>query len=267
MEAMGKSQIQSYFAKYAEQMIRFNPYAVKKTGLVQAQTLVKIEDYMLICAPFQLSMKRAILLVILSRQETVFFQKFQRKMCSINFTFQRSGNKQPINFFVRGILDRVGAVKGKPNVCMLDISYKSCPNDLIEIIGDYITSFESLKTQYESFKDKQIVMNPETAKIMRFNNFVESQFGKLKVQTKLLVVSVNKIILAVPANIPDLKEGMSFVSKLYFQLYQFIVSGRITKVEGPINNYYKVHYEIDFSPELVEIADDYFFRLSITKKR
>jgi len=41
MEAMGKSQIQSYFAKYAEQMIRFNPYAVKKTGLVQAQTLVK----------------------------------------------------------------------------------------------------------------------------------------------------------------------------------------------------------------------------------
>ena len=123
-------------------------------------------------------------------------------MCSINFTFQRSGNKQPINFFVRGILDRVGAVKGKPNVCMLDISYKSCPNDLIEIIGDYITSFESLKTQYESFKDKQIVMNPETAKIMRFNNFVESQFGKLKVQTKLLVVSVNKIILAVLKEFP-----------------------------------------------------------------
>jgi len=211
-------------------------------------------------------MKRAILLVILSRQETTFFQKFQRKMCSINFTFQRSGNKVPINFFVRGTLDRVGAVKGKPNVCMLDISYKSCPNDLIEIIGDYITSFKSLKTQYESFKDKQIVMNPETAKIMRFNNFVESQFGKLKTQTKLLAVSVNRIILAVPGNIPDLKEGMSFVSKLYFQLYQFIVAGKITKVEGPINNYYKLNYEINFSPELVEIADDYFFRLSMTQK-
>ncbi len=263
---MGKSRIQDYYEKYSEQMIRFNPYAVKKTGLVQAQTLVKIEDYMLICAPFQLSMKRAILLVILSKDEIAFFQQFQKKMCSINFTFQRTTNKNPINFFVRGILDRVGAVKGKQNVCMLDISYKNCPNDLIEIIGDYITSFESLKAQYESFKGKEVVVDEEAAKTMRFNNFVESQIGKYKVQTRLLVLSVDKLILGVPQSVPDLKEGTKFVSKLYFQIYQFIVSGKITNIDGPVKGYYKVTYEIDFSPEIVEILDDYFFRLSIQKR-
>ncbi len=265
-EGMGKSRILEYQAKYADQMIRFNPYAIKKMGLVQSQTLVKIEDYMLICAPFQMSMKRAIMLVILSREETTFFQQFQKKMCSINFTFQRPNNKTPINFFVRGILDRLGAVKGKQNVCMLDISFKNCPVDLVEIIGDYITSFESLKAQYESFKGKEIPMNPRNAKIMRFNNFVESQFGKNKVQTRLLAVSVDKLILAVPASVPDLSDGMKFVSKLYFQVYQFIVGGIISKMEGPMNGYYKVHYDIDFSPELVEIIDDYFFRLSMQKK-
>ncbi len=263
---MGKSRIQDYYARYSDQMIRFNPYAVKKTGLVQAQTLVKIEDYMLICAPFQLSMKRAILLVILSREETAFFQQFQKKMCSINFTFQRTTNKNPITFFVRGILDRIGAVKGKQNVCMLDISYKNCPNDLIEIIGDYITSYDSLKAQYESFKGREVVVDKEAAKLMRFNNFVESQIGKYKVQTKLLVLGVDKLVLGVPASVPDLKEGMKFVSKLYFQIYQFIVNGRVTKIEGPVSSYYKVTYEIEFSPELVEILDDYFFRLSIQKR-
>ena len=80
------TRLQEYKEKYSEQTIRFNPYAVKKMGLQQSQTLLKLEDYMLICAPYQLSMDRVVLLVILSRDEINFFQQWlsgsRRSCCS-----------------------------------------------------------------------------------------------------------------------------------------------------------------------------------------
>ena len=82
-------RLQEYQDKYADQLIRFNPYALKKTGLLQSQTLLKLEDYMLICAPYQLGMRRVVLLVILSRNEVSFFQQFLNKLSSLNLAFQR----------------------------------------------------------------------------------------------------------------------------------------------------------------------------------
>ncbi len=94
------TRVQEYKEKYSDQTIRFNPYAVKKTGLQQAQTMLKLEDYMLICAPYQLSMDRVILLVILSRDEVSFFQQFQNKLTSVNMSFLESINKNPVNLFM-----------------------------------------------------------------------------------------------------------------------------------------------------------------------
>ena len=121
---MGKTRVQDYMEKFADQSIRFTPYALKKTGLVQSQVFLKIEDYLLICAPFQLSMKRGIFLVVLSAQEITFFQQFQKKLCTINLTFQKTGNKKPLSVLLRGGLERIGPVKGKQNVCMMDAAIK-----------------------------------------------------------------------------------------------------------------------------------------------
>lgn len=116
--------------QYGDQLIRFNPYAIKKTGLLPTQTLLKLDDYMLICAPFQLSMKRAILLVILSKDEISFFQQFQNKIVSLSFTFQRPGNNMPINLFVRGSMVRMGPVKGRNNVSSLKFPTAAAPMTL-----------------------------------------------------------------------------------------------------------------------------------------
>ena len=263
---MAKSRIQDYIEKYAHQMIRFNPYTIKKTGLLQSQTLLKLEDYMLLCAPYQLSMKRSILLVILSRDEAAFFQRFQKKLTSVSLTFQKTGNKNPINLFIRGTLEKIGPVKGKNNVCMVEITFKTCPDDLVTILRDHIISFESLKTQYESFKDRPVEMNEATAQTMHFNNYVESQIVSEKLQTSLLSLSVNQLILGVPDAVRDLEEGQRLVSKLYFQTYQFIVNGEIMKIEDTDSGYKRVYCNIDFTPELVEIIDDYFFRMSFKKE-
>ena len=94
---MAKPKYQDYVERLASQMVRFNPYAIRKTGLVQNQTLLKVDDYVLICAPFQLSMARAVLLVILSPQEAQFFKRYRSKLASISFTFQHT-EREPVNF-------------------------------------------------------------------------------------------------------------------------------------------------------------------------
>ncbi|MCK7487334.1 MAG: hypothetical protein MZU97_18865 [Bacillus subtilis] len=54
-----------------------SPFAVKKLGLVSNQTLLKVDTYSLVCVPYRLSMKGAVLLGSFSRDEIVFFQAFQ----------------------------------------------------------------------------------------------------------------------------------------------------------------------------------------------
>jgi hypothetical protein len=264
---MGKTRIQDYVERYGDHPIRFTPYALKKTGLVQSQVFLKIEDYLLICAPFQLSMKRGIFLVVLSAQEITFFQQFQKKLCSINLTFQKStGNKKPLTLLLRGTMERIGPVKGKQNVCMMDASLKACPNDLVEIIGDYITAFEGLKGQYDNFSGKAISLDEPTARLMRFNNYVELVLGTVKARATLISLSVNSLTLRLAAAPPGLAEGEACQVRLYFQVYQFTATGKIASVERGDGEQVIAAAAIEFTPELIEIVDDFFFRQSIQGK-
>jgi hypothetical protein len=260
---MAKWHSQDYATKFADQPIRFTPYALKKTGLVQSQLFLKIEDYLLICAPFQLSMKRGIFLVVLSAQEITFFQQFQRKLCRVNLTFQKTGAQKPLNLFLRGAIERVGPVKGKQNVCMIEVAFKECPNDLVEIIGDYLTAFEGLKGQYGSFSGKAIPVDEPAARLMKFNNYAELTLGAVKVRATLVSLAVNSLSLQIPAAPPGIAEGDPCSARLYFQVYQFTANGKVSALVRGDADQVIVTMSIDFTPELIEIVDDFFFRQSM----
>jgi len=263
---MAKTRVQDYVEKYSDQPIRFTPYALKKTGLVPSQVFLKIEDYLLICAPFQLSIQRGIFLVVLSAQEITFFQQFQKKLCTINLTFQQTGSKKPLSFLLRGTLERIGPVKGKQNVCMMDAAIKACPNDLVEIIGDYIIAFEGLKKQYETFSGKAIPIDEQSAKLMRFNNYVELVLGTTRARAVLATLSVNTLSVKLAAAPPGLAEGAQCSVRMYFQVYQFTTSGAVAAMERGEGPQVNATISIEFTPELIEIVDDYFFRQSIQGK-
>ena len=263
---MAKTRAQDYVEKYSDQPIRFTPYALKKTGLVPSQVFLNIEDYVLICAPFQLSIQRGIFLVVLSAQEITFFQQFQKKYCRINLTFQQTGSKNPLSFLLRGTLERIGPVKGKQNVCMMDASIKACPNDLVEIIGDYIIAFEGLKKQNENFSGKAIPIDEKSARLMRFNNYVELVIGATRARAVLSTLSVNTLSLKLAAVPAGLAEGAQCSVRMYFQVYQFTTSGAVAAVERGEGSQVNVTISIEFTPELIEIVDDYFFRQSIQGK-
>ena len=262
---MAKTRIQEYVQKYADQPIRFSPYALKKTGLVQSQVFLKIEDYLLICAPFQLSMRGGIFLVVLSSQEISFFQQFQKKLCSINLTFQQTGGKKPLTLLVRGTLDRIGPVKGKQNVCMMDTSFKACPNDLAEILGDYLFVYEGLRNQFEKFSGKAIVVDETSARLMRYNNYAELIIGTARSRATLASIAANCVTVRLSARPAGLEEGASCSLRMYFQVYQFAVNGKVKSVEVNGAGSVSATFCLEFTPELIEIVDDYFFRQSMQK--
>ena len=248
-----------YIERFGDQMVRFSSFAIKKTGLQQSLTHLQLEDYVLICSPFQLSMRKAIMLLVLSQEEAAFFQKFQGKLCRLSFSFLRPGTKTPISFFVRATLDRIAAVKGRPNVCMADLSFKACPNDLAQVLGDYITAFAVLKTQFITFKNQLVDVNENSAPFLGINPELDAQFGQLKVKAHVLSLGVNRAVLVVPDRTPNLAEGLAFGVRFAFVQHQFSATLTVRSVhEGSDKGYRKLACEMEFVPEMVEVMDTYY---------
>ena len=212
---MSNSLTAEYLATISDVKIRFTPYAVMKTGLISGQTILKIEDYMLICSPYQLSMKKAILLLILSPEETHFFQRFKNEASSLNLTFQKPGRNTTLMFDVKGIIVQIGPVKGKKNMCMIEFDFTAASPELNEILGNYIQTYNSLKGYYDSFRDKTITINQESASMLRFNNYMECFLNSQKVRATLISISSDMLAFSIPSTIPDIIEGTTFSSKLF----------------------------------------------------
>jgi len=258
---MPNPRVQDYFRALSDTVVRLSPYALSKTGLVSAQTILKIENYMLICSPYELSMRKAVLLLILSRDETQFFQQYKSSACALNLNFRKAGAEQSRLFNVKSVLVQLGPVKGKQNICMIEVSFTAYPPELIEILGDFITGFNSLRGYYDTFQGREIAIDAESARELRFNNFVECYVGSKKVRASLVNLSVNRLALILPETAGEVAVGEVFPTKLYFQLYQFMVKGRVTATSQTQDGL-RVRYDIQFAPELVEILDDYFYRVS-----
>ena len=72
---MVKSKLKWYWKNYSTKLIRLHQFALNKMGLLQSRTVLKIENYIIICAPYQMSMKKAFLFVVLNKTEIPIFKK------------------------------------------------------------------------------------------------------------------------------------------------------------------------------------------------
>ncbi|MBN1696937.1 MAG: hypothetical protein JW881_05450 [Spirochaetales bacterium] len=255
---MVKSKIKSYWKEYSSNIVRLDRFAIQKMGLLQSQTLLKIENYIIICAPYQVSMKKALLFAVLNERELPFFTQYLSKLAALKFTFQKDLKGIPLKFFVWAIIDRIEPIKGKENMCLIEVSYKSYPEALITIIGEFLAFKANLRKQYEKLKDRHVFVNNDTSRLLKFNNYIECHIGKRTVEAKLISLSVNNLTLSIPGVDPNLKEGYGFVSKLYFQTYRFNVKGTIGSIEKNVGGFLKIIYEIEYVPELTEILWEYF---------
>ncbi|MFP4443170.1 MAG: hypothetical protein ACLFST_08630 [Spirochaetia bacterium] len=260
---MAETNKSGYVEKYAKEAITFSPYICAKLGLIQAQTLLILGDYRIICTPYQLSFSRIIALGVLSKDEILFFRKYLKGLCSLSLAFTPPGGDKstPISMLIRGSLEQMGPLKGKDKACLFCVTPKSVPNHLITLIGSYLDGQKRLQLRYNQLKGTVIPFaKPGVAKLAGYNQWMELITPKGPSPAVLIAGGVDSLRFRVRSDGVLSKQGDPFAAKLFFRKYRFTVKGVVLSVtaEGDSAD---VQGKILYSPEFTEIIDDMLRRI------
>jgi hypothetical protein len=266
-----------YLLRYAEQTVPCNQSSLSRLGLDRSRCLLKVNEYALLCVPYQFGFKRSIFLASLSKQEILFFQSFLHKAVGLSMEFSLPNRQDPLKLFVRSSLEAVGQLKGRENVGLFVVDYKNTPEDYVVILGNYLEYQDRLKAQFEDYGKTELRMNPELARSMGFNMYATCT-GSSKVQPngeygfsvqadpgaerriQVFTLSSRALEHLEAANAPERLPGSLAAFQLYFQKYRVSVAGRVQSASRLATGLWRVRSSLDFSPELVEILDDYYLK-------
>lgn len=254
------SPVPQILARFSEKTIACTQYALTKLGVDRSHCQLKVGDYIVLCAPYQFGFKRAVLLASLSKQELVFFQRFKNGIAGLSMEFNLPGLKEPLKLFVRSALAEVGQMRGRDDVGLLVVDFKSTPDDLVEILGSFLVEQERLITQYEDYGKTVVQLTPEAAKRLGYNQFgvVSDQAGSRRIQ--LYGLSSKHIEFLEAASATERDPGTAVTAQLYFRKYRVSLQATIESAVRLPTGIVRTKASIGFSPELVEILDDYWFR-------
>jgi len=248
-----------YIARFSEQSIACSQYALTKLGVDRSHCSLKIDDYVILCVPFQFGFKRSLFLASLSKQELTFFQRYINGIVGLSIAFLPPGRTEPIKFFIRCTLSTVGQMKDRENVGLFVIDFKSTPDDLVVMLGEFLEQQERLKFQYEDYGKSMIHITPDTAKIMGYNMYATiMEPGSAARRIQAVNVSSKAIEHLEAAGSPVRKPGAAVAYQLFFQKYRISMAGTVdTAVQLP-QGIVRTVSKLSYSPELVEIIDDYW---------
>lgn len=253
-------RVSQILARFAEKTVACSQYALAKLGVDRSRCLLKVSDYAVLCAPYQLGFRRAVLLASLSRQELMFFQRFKNNLAGLSMEFSVPGLKEPMKLFVRSILAEIGQMRGREDVGLLIVDFKSTPEDLVSILGAYLEAQERLSAQYEDYGKTAVRITPDAAKRLGYNQFAVAadESGSRRVQ--LFSLSSKSVEFLEPASAAERPAGSKPTLQLYFRKYRVALPVSVEETGRMPSGIVKTKASVGFSPELVEILDDYWFR-------
>ncbi len=256
---MQKQETLNYAEQFKDATVSFSPFVQRSTGIVQSQTVLKVDTYDLICVPYQLTMSRAVLLASLSRDEIVFFQRFTNALAGLKLMVQAANAREPSKIFCRCMVTGVAAVKSRESVGILSCDFKPIPPDLASILGEHLMFVERLRAQASDFRDRAVAISPESSRHLGFNNYAVMTAGTEQHKLALFSLAVNRIDFLMPMRSPDIAVGTAVSFSLFFQRYRFSVSGTVRSATRLPTGIQRVAAVLDFSPELVDVMGDYFY--------
>jgi hypothetical protein len=250
-----------YLEKFENSSIACGQYAIAKLGIENRQCFLKMDEYIIVCAAYQLSFKRAIFLASLSKQELVFFQKYVNQMVGLSISFNQ-GSKDSVKLFIRCNLLQIGQMKGRDNVGLFVVDFKTIPDDLVTVLGQYLEHQILLKALFEDLGTTSIRMNAAVSKVTGYNMYATvNEPGRESKRIQLYNFNTKTLEHLETNNSFWRPAGTTLVYQLYFQKYRFSVVGKVLSNEVLQNGILKITSSLDFSPELVEIVDDYWSQI------
>jgi hypothetical protein len=212
--------------------------------------------------PFQFGFKRSLFMASLSKQELVFFQKYVNANANLSISFLMPGKAEPLKFFIRCTINQIGQMKGRENVGLFVLDFKVPPDELVRILGEFLEYQDKLKFQYSDYGKALIQVNPNTAKIMGYNMFAAISNGTSdgkRIQPVRISSKVMEFLEA--AGSPLRPTGTELNYQLFFKKYRITVPGKVATASTLPQGIVRTVSSLEFSPELVEIIDDYWIKI------
>ncbi|MDR0601432.1 MAG: hypothetical protein LBG42_03555 [Treponema sp.] len=249
-----------YLVRFGEQSIACSQYALTKLGVDRSHCFLKINEYVILCVPFQLGFKRALFLASLSKQELTFFQRYVNGIVGLSIAFTPGGQQEPIKFFIRCNLSTIGQMKGRENVGLFVVDYKAAPDDLVSMLGGFLENQDRIRTLYDDYGKTMIRLTPEISKIIGYNMYATitepNREGK-RIQVYSLSSKSIEHLEAPGAEVRA--PGTSVTYQLFFKKYRISAAGSVIQAEILPQGLVRTTAQVAFSPELVEIIDDYWY--------
>ena len=249
-----------YLTRFGDQTIVGNQYALAKLGVENSQCSLKIEEYLILCVPYQLGFKRSILMASLSKQEVSFFLRYVNGIVGFSIALNPGKRPEPMKFFLRCTLNTVGQMKGRENVGLFVVDYKTTPDEMVKLFGNYLEAQEKYKTQYEDYGNTSIKMTPDTAKILGYNMFATiTEAGRETKRIQVFNFNSKTLEYMEAAGSPVRAQGAVVTHQLFFKKFRITVQGTVLSASVLPQGIVRTSSSLDFSPELVEIIDEYWY--------
>lgn len=256
---------QTLRTKFADVRVKVDSYFAKRTSLQTNHTILKLGEYNLMGAPAFLSMDEAHMLCVLSPQEVTLFGKFSNVTNTLVLEFLNPDHKEPLRFIIRVNLITITQLPGNRNVCMIHLKFKVAPAEYIRIFGTFLEEQEGRKAAYEKYADQYIVITEDAARIMGYNNYAELLFEDVKNKVVIKEISSRHAKVNLFGGAENLVGKAGLHLKLYFKAAQFQVEASFP--EGTKAEPGEAVLDLGFSNDLLNIYDDYQFKLTMAAKR
>lgn len=246
--------------RFGDALLSFSPFTILNTGILQAQTILKLDTYAIASIPWQFGFRRGVLAASLSREELAFFQRFRNSVAGLALAFQQAHQPEPTKIFCRCQVAAIGAMKEHEGLGLIILDWKPIPPTLGDIIAAQFSLIQRLGLRKESLKGLAVPVKPDTAKRLGYNNFAVMKRGGEQHKLALFSIAVDRLEFLMPLNSPDIEPGTEVSFTLYFLKYRFSVPGTVSSGKRLPTGVQRLVASIDAPLELVQLLDDYFSR-------
>ena len=151
---MKQNTINEYRKKYKNAIVRVTPYTINTMQLIQSKTILKLENYNLSTIPFSMAMSKVSLLLVLSKEENIFFHNYINQICKLYFAVKINRRKQKLNFFIQGYIGHIRRMKN--NVYDAEFVFKNAPDVYVQTLGNYLENYFYLQKLFYRYKNKSL---------------------------------------------------------------------------------------------------------------
>jgi hypothetical protein len=247
-------------SKPAGNALTLSPYVFRKLRIDKSQTRLSVENYQLVCTPYRLSEKDAIVFAVLTPGEIQFFAQYEGADCALQLAFAARGGSVAPQLRMQGTLTRVGPVKGRENVALFAVRFQQPPQALGRIIENFTKLLDHLAARYKELAPKRVPM--ENLRIQRALGY--RKYAELRVRSKTYpasprILAVDRAEVRVNASHVDFKAKDEGMLRLDFNSGVAHVPITVTETSADEKQENTlVGVRIGFDPLYVEILDQFF---------